>query len=164
MTSAIIQPDAETPGIRVRPLLLMASALLLGFIMDHVLALPVLIPRDESLLHKAIPAALLVLGAVVSGAGIRNFMRAGTPVPGNRATHQLVTTGIHAWSRNPIYVGMLLLYLGVGVAVRSTWILAFTPLIIGILRYAVVRQEEAYLEGRFGDAYLDYKARVRRWL
>ena len=97
-------------------------------------------------------------------AGIRNFSRAATPVPRNQPTRALVTTGIHGWSRNPIYVGMFLIYGGIGMAVRSPWILILTlPLAITI-RYGVVAREEAYLERRFGDAYRDYKARVRRWL
>jgi protein-S-isoprenylcysteine O-methyltransferase Ste14 len=76
----------------------------------------------------------------------------------------LVTTGIHGWSRNPIYLGMFLIYGGIGVAAQSPWILILMlPLAITV-RYGVVAREEAYLERRFGDAYLNYKRRVRRWL
>jgi protein-S-isoprenylcysteine O-methyltransferase Ste14 len=90
--------------------------------------------------------------------------RAGTPVPTNEPTRALATTGMHGWSRNPIYVGMFLIYGGIAVAARSPWALIFTlPLAITI-RYGVVAREEAYLERRFGDAYRDYKSRVRRWL
>jgi protein-S-isoprenylcysteine O-methyltransferase Ste14 len=75
-----------------------------------------------------------------------------------------VTTGIHGWTRNPIYLGMFLVYGGIGLAAQSPWILILTlPLAITIC-FGVVAREEAYLERRFGDAYLDYKARVRRWL
>jgi len=85
-------------------------------------------------------------------------------VQGTRPSSTLVTGGIHGWSRNPIYVGMFLLYAGIGLVVRSPWILILTlPLAITI-RYGVVAREEAYLERRFGDAYRDYKTRVRRWL
>ena len=76
----------------------------------------------------------------------------------------LVTTGIQGWTRNLIYLGMFLVYGGVGIAATSPWILVLTlPLAITI-RYGVVAREEAYLERRFNDAYRDYKARVRRWL
>jgi protein-S-isoprenylcysteine O-methyltransferase Ste14 len=75
-----------------------------------------------------------------------------------------VTTGIHGWTRNPIYLGMFLVYGGIGIVVPSPSILILTlPLAIAI-RYGVVAREEAYLERRFGDAYRDYKARVRRWV
>ncbi len=73
-------------------------------------------------------------------------------------------TGIHGWTRNPIYLGMFLIYGGIGLAAQSPWVLMITlPLAITI-RYGVVAREEAYLERRFGDVYRDYKARVRRWL
>jgi protein-S-isoprenylcysteine O-methyltransferase Ste14 len=85
-------------------------------------------------------------------------------VPTNQPTSALVSTGVHGWSRNPIYVGLFLIYVGVGLAVRSVWALILTlPLAITI-RYGVVAREEAYLERRFGDVYRDYKRRVRRWL
>jgi protein-S-isoprenylcysteine O-methyltransferase Ste14 len=116
------------------------------------------------LVHWTIAGVLIVAGLALMAAGIRDFSRGGTPVPTNQPTRALVTTGIHRWSRNPIYVGMFLVYGGIGVAARSPWIVILTlPLAITI-RYGVVAREEAYLERRFGDAYRSYKARVRRWL
>lgn len=96
--------------------------------------------------------------------GIRNFSRAETPVQGTRPTRALVTTGIHGWSRNPIYLGMFLVYGGIGMAVNSPWILILALPLAILIRYGVVGREEAYLERRFGDPYRDYKRRVRRWL
>ena len=111
-----------------------------------------------------IAGASILVGLAIAAAGIRNFSRAATPVPTNQPTRALVTTGIHGWTRNPIYLGMFLLYGGIGVAARSPWTLIFTlPLAITI-RYGVVAREEAYLERRFGGVYRDYKARVRRWV
>ena len=75
-----------------------------------------------------------------------------------------MTTGIHGWSRNPIYVGMYLIYGGICVAALSPWMLILALPLAVILWHGVVAREEAYLERRFGDAYRDYKARVRRWL
>ena len=107
---------------------------------------------------------LIAVGIAIMAAGIRNLSHAATPVPSNRPVRALVTTGIHGWSRNPIYVGMFLLYAGIGLAARSLWgLILALPLVI-ILRYGVVAREETYLERRFGDTYRDYKARVRRWL
>ena len=85
-------------------------------------------------------------------------------MPTNVPTRALVTTGIHGWTRNPIYVGFFLVYLGIGIAARSPWILILTPPLAVTIRYGVVAREEVYLERRFGDAYGDYKMRVRRWL
>ena len=111
-----------------------------------------------------VAGCLVLIGLALAASGIRNFARSATPVPTNEPTRALVTTGIHGWSRNPIYLGLFLLYAGIGIAAQSPWALMLTlPLAITI-RYGVVAREEAYLERRFGDAYRDYKARVRRWL
>lgn len=158
--------DAGTPGVVVRPPLLFFGALLLGFVLDHLLPLPFPVGRP-GLLHwisAYVSGGLILIGIAVFAAGIRNFSRAATPVQGTKPTRALVTTGIHSWSRNPIYLGMFLIYIGIGLVTRSSWILILVPPIAVTIRYGVVAREEAYLERRFGDAYRDYKARARRWL
>ena len=155
--------DTGTAGVIARPPLLFLAALLLGFVSDYLLPLPFPIPVTDPVFW-IIAGSLILIGFAFAAAGIRNFSRTATPVPTNKPTRALVTTGIHGWIRNPIYLGMFLVYGGIGVAARSPWILILMlPLAITI-RYGVVAREEAYLERRFGDAYRDYKARVRRWL
>jgi protein-S-isoprenylcysteine O-methyltransferase Ste14 len=155
--------DTGTAGVIARPPLLFLAALLIGFVSDRLLRLPFPVPGID-LVHWIIGGSLILIGLALAAAGIRNFSRAGTPVRSIKPTRALVTTGIHGWTRNPIYLGMFLLYGGIGVAAQSPWTLILTlPLAITI-RYGVVAREEAYLERRFGDAYRDYKARVRRWL
>jgi protein-S-isoprenylcysteine O-methyltransferase Ste14 len=155
--------DTGTPGLITRPPLLFLGALLIGFVSDRLLPLSFSIPGID-LVHWIIGCSLILIGLALAAAGIRNFSRAGTPVQSIKPTRALVTTGIHGWTRNPIYIGMFLLYVGIGTAAQSPWTLILTlPLAITI-RYGVVSREEAYLERRFDDAYRDYKARVRRWL
>jgi protein-S-isoprenylcysteine O-methyltransferase Ste14 len=158
--------DTATPGVIARPPFLFLATLLLGFILDHLLPWPFPVGRNGPLhwFSAYIAGGLILIGIAVLVAGIRNFSRAGTPVRSIRPTSALVTTGIHGWSRNPIYLGMFLIYGGIGLAVRSPWILILAPPLAATIRYGVVAREEAYLERRFGDAYRDYKARVRRWL
>jgi protein-S-isoprenylcysteine O-methyltransferase Ste14 len=155
--------DTRTAGVIARPPFLFLAALLLGLASDHLLPLPFAVP-EAGLLRWVIAGSLILIGLALAAAGIRNFSRAATPVPTYQPVRALVTTGIHGWTRNPIYLGMFLVYGGIGVAARSPWTLILTlPLAITI-RYGVVAREEAYLERRFGDAFRDYKARVRRWL
>jgi protein-S-isoprenylcysteine O-methyltransferase Ste14 len=155
--------DAAVAGVIARPPFLYLTCLLLGLALDRVLPLPVALP-EAVLIQWPAGGGLILIGVAIVAAGIRNFSHAATPVPSNQPVRALVTTGIHGWSRNPIYVGMFLLYAGIGLAARSPWVLILAlPLAIA-LRYGVVAREEAYLEQRFGDTYRDYKARVRRWL
>jgi protein-S-isoprenylcysteine O-methyltransferase Ste14 len=140
--------DTAVARVIARPPFLYLTCLLLGLALDHALPLPLALP-EAALIRWTAGGGLILIGVAIVAAGARNFSRAATPVPSNQPVRALVTSGIHGWSRNPIYVGMFLLYAGIGLIV---------------LRYGVVAREEAYLERRFGDAYRDYKARVRRWL
>jgi protein-S-isoprenylcysteine O-methyltransferase Ste14 len=155
--------DASTAGVIIRPPFLYLACLILGLVLDHLLPLPLTLP-ETALVRGTAGGGLIVLGVVIFAAGIRDFSRAATPVPSTQPVRALVTTGVHGWSRNPIYVGMFVFYAGIGLGAHSPWILVLT-LPLGItMRYSVVGREEAYLERRFGDAYRNYKARVRRWL
>ncbi len=152
-----------TAGVIARPPLIFLAGLLLGLALDYLLPLRFdLLPTG--LARWIIAAVLIIAGLAPFAAGIRNFLRAGTPVPTNEPTRALVTTGIHAWTRNPIYVGFFLIYLGIAVAARSPWILILIIPVALVMRYGVVAREEAYLERLFGEPYRAYKARVRRWL
>jgi len=155
-----------TASVIARPIRLFPAALLLGFILDRLLPLPFAIPRVGlvHLISAVIAAALILLGMALFAAGVRNFSRAATPLPTNQPARVLVTTGIYGWTRNPIYLGFFLMYVGIGIAVHSAWILALTLPIAVAIRYGVVAREEAYLERCFGDDYRGYKARVRRWV
>ena len=155
--------DGGTAGVIVRPPLLFGVALLLGLVLDRLWPVPLAVPRGD-LIYGIVAGSLILGGLALAAAGIRNFSRAGTPVPTNQPTRGLVTTGIHGWSRNPIYVGMFLVYGGLGVAARSPSTLILTLPLALTIRYGVVAREEAYLERRFGDAYRRYQAGVRRWL
>jgi protein-S-isoprenylcysteine O-methyltransferase Ste14 len=155
--------DTGTTGVIARPPLFFLAALLIGFVLDRLLRWPFPVPGIE-VVHWIIGGSLILIGLALAGAGIGNFSRAGTPVRSIKPTRALVTTGIHGWTRNPIYLGMFLVYGGLGIGAQSPWILILTlPLAITI-RYGVVAREEAYLERRFGDVYRDYKGRVRRWV
>ena len=155
--------DTGVAGVIARPPVLFLAALVLGVVFDRLLPLSFALPGGNTV-HGVFAGCSIVIGFGLAAAGISDFSRAGTPVPTNEPTRALVTTGMHGWSRNPIYVGMFLIYGGIAVAARSPWALIFAAPLALTIRYGVVAREEAYLERRFGDAYRDYKARVRRWL
>jgi protein-S-isoprenylcysteine O-methyltransferase Ste14 len=76
----------------------------------------------------------------------------------------VIETGPFAWSRNPLYVGLLVASLGIALLAGSTYALLALPLEWGLLRWGAVLPEERYLSGKFGSSYDGYRARVRRWL
>jgi protein-S-isoprenylcysteine O-methyltransferase Ste14 len=161
-----VQPqasDTATAGVIARPPLLFLAGLVLGVVLDRLLSLPFTMPLSGAA-GWTVAGSCILIGLALAAAGIRNFSRAATPVPTNEPTRALVTTGIHGWSRNPIYVGLFLVYGGIAIAASSPWALILAVPLAMTIRYGVVAREEAYLERLFGDAYRNYKARVRRWL
>jgi protein-S-isoprenylcysteine O-methyltransferase Ste14 len=161
-----MENDAEAPavpGVVARPILFVPGAALAGLVLDWLLPLQVRVP-GAGFWAWLLGGSLLAAGLAFFVAGMRGFARAETPLPTNRPARVLVTSGVHGLTRNPIYLGLMLLYLGLGVAARSPWMLLGVIPLLATLRYGVVAREEAYLERRFGDTYRDYHARVRRWL
>lgn len=155
--------DMVTAGVIARPPLLFLATLLLGLASERLLPWPFAVPGTD-LVRWMTGGSTILVGLALGAAGIRKFSQAATPVPTNKPTRALVTTGIHGWTRNPIYLGMFLIYGGIGIAARSAWTLVLMlPLAITI-RYGVVAREERYLETKFGATYRAYKASVRRWL
>jgi protein-S-isoprenylcysteine O-methyltransferase Ste14 len=109
-------------------------------------------------------AALALGGFVMIGLGARRFLAAGTNIPPNLPTTTLVVDGIYGRTRNPLYLGSTLVYLGLSVAAGSLWAFVLLVPLLWVINMGVVAREERYLERKFGDAYRAYKARVRRWV
>lgn len=153
----------DTAGVMIRPPVLFGGALLLGVVLET------LWPVGQGLLAAgwvqiATGTALVVFGAAIAASAIGRFQRAGTNIPTTMPTLALVTTGAYARSRNPIYIGLILFYTGLAVALNAWWSMILLPAALGVLRYGVIAREEAYLAAKFPDRYADYCARVRRWL
>jgi protein-S-isoprenylcysteine O-methyltransferase Ste14 len=108
--------------------------------------------------------ALVVAGSLFARSFFRAFSRAGTPVSPYQGTTALVTSGPYRLSRNPGYLGMALAYSGVALLFGALWpFVSLVPTLLLIDR-GVIRREERYLERRFGDQYVRYRASTRRWL
>ncbi|HKK53351.1 MAG TPA: isoprenylcysteine carboxylmethyltransferase family protein [Myxococcota bacterium] len=105
---------------------------------------------------------LLGIGAMIAAIGL--FRRTGQDPKPWESTPEIVSTGIYRFTRNPMYLGMGLLQAGIGVVLANLWIVLFVPISWLVIFWIAIRHEEAYLESKFGETYLRYKQRVRRWL
>ena len=106
----------------------------------------------------------LTLGLLLFIWTLWTLYRHHTTVNPYAAASELCTDGPFRFSRNPIYLGDWFILIGVALLLNTLWPLVFAPLIWVMLRFGVIRHEEAHLEAKFGDAYRIYKKRVRRWL
>ncbi|HKW49984.1 MAG TPA: isoprenylcysteine carboxylmethyltransferase family protein [Gemmatimonadaceae bacterium] len=109
-------------------------------------------------------AALFLIGAVIAGWGLLTFGRAHTTTVPGRASSALVTWGPYRFTRNPMYVGLTLAYLGEAGLLGQAWPLAFLPLVVGYVNWIVIPVEEQKLNEVFGTDYDTYRRRVRRWV
>lgn len=156
------ETKADTAGVIAPPPLLLLIALVLGGALDLAWPLAVLdVPPRIAL--AALGGALIVFALFVSLAGSRRFERAGTPVQPWRPSTTLVTDGIFAHVRNPMYLGFLTLTAGLALVFAGEWLLMAALALWLVLHTGVVRREERYLTARFGDAYRDYMRRVPRY-
>jgi protein-S-isoprenylcysteine O-methyltransferase Ste14 len=147
----------------IKPPLLFAGALVLGCLLSWLVPLG---PGLGGANMKALAAggAIAVLGLGLGLLSIREFKRADTSViPGEPST-TLIEAGPYKYTRNPIYIGMVILYVGLAIVLTSAWMLLLLIPVLLILQRGVVEREEAYLKAKFGDAYRAFQARVPRWL
>ena len=108
--------------------------------------------------------AVFVAALALAVWAITTMTRAGSNVPTNRPTTTIVDAGPYGFTRNPIYVGMMVGLVGLAIAFDSLWVLVMLAPFWLVIRYGIVAREEDYLGRKFGDAYWGYCARVRRWL
>ena len=156
-----MRQDLDTSNAAVRPPFAWLLALASGIAADRLYRLPFVpasVPRAWA--GVAIFAIAFALGiwAIVT------IRQAGTQVETWKPTTAIVASGPYRFTRNPIYLGMMLALVGLAVILDSLWLLAMLVPFYLVIRYGVVAREEAYLERKFGDVYLGYKSRVRRWL
>lgn len=114
--------------------------------------------------ERMLGGGLIAVGLSLFTWTLWTFWRHHTTVNPYRAASCLCVDGPFRFSRNPIYLGDWLIYAGVTLWLGTFWPLAFAPLVWVIIRFGVIRHEENHLEANFGEAYLDFKRRVRRWL
>jgi protein-S-isoprenylcysteine O-methyltransferase Ste14 len=152
----------DTAGVIARPPFLYGGFLLAGLVLEFQWPLEAFsaLPRERSVI---LGAALCVAGGAVLVAAFRRFKAVGTNIPTWQPTTALATDGIYRLSRNPIYLGLTLVYAGLAVALASFWPLLLLVPLLAVMRYGVIAREEAYLERLFGDDYRAYRQRVRRW-
>jgi protein-S-isoprenylcysteine O-methyltransferase Ste14 len=147
-------------GIVVPPPLIYVAFFLIGMGLQRyvrVARLPVAIGR--------VLGAVLVLSCLVlSTWSIRRFWASGTSIVPIRPTTALVTEGPYRLTRNPMYLGLLLLYIGVACWFGLVWPLLLAPVVVWVMGVSVIGREERYLTCKFGEEYRRYQAHVRRWL
>ena len=155
--------DTDAPGMIAPPPLVFAVPIALGALLQWLV--PIRRPTAELLRVGTIVGIALIFVALVLGVSANwVFRRAGTSILPTRPSTAFVSRGPFRFTRNPMYLGFTLLDVGIALLAWVPWILILLPGAVLTVRYGVIAREERYLARRFGDAYRDYTARVRRWI
>lgn len=150
----------DTAEIKVIPPVIFSAYLAGGVVLAWIWGLPAL-PR---VLAHGLGICLLIAAAAVVVSGFMAMKRQGTSAHPRTPTQALVTDGPYRYSRNPLYVSLVALYLALALLINSLWMALLTFALFRTLESKVIEPEERYLEAKFGDLYREYKAKVRRWL
>src|SRR5213083_1813557 len=155
-----LSPEEERPGVPIAPPLLFILPIVASLVMEW------LVPTTftQGVFRWNLGAIFFVAGLALNIVGFVTQKRAGTdPIPFHPST-RIVTHGPYRFSRNPMYIGLALCTLGLAFLVDCAWMLLAVPIALVLIDRLVVTREERYLERKFGEEYLSYKRRVRRWI
>ena len=148
------------PNVKIIPPLVYLAGVVIGIVIS------IWIPTKiaPSSLAWTLGGILLICGAILTGSAILKFKDVGTTVRPDRAASTLVVVGPYRITRNPMYLGLALVYVGIAPADQSVWALILLPVVLTIIQRRAIEPEEVFLERRFGADYIRYKENVRRWI
>jgi len=151
----------DTANVIVRPPIAWAVAMLAGLVLTWLLPLPFV---PAAVPTRWLGAIVFLLALALFAWAIATITRAGSNVPTSQPTTTIVDGGPFRFTRNPIYFAMVLGLVGLAIAFNSLWLLLTLVPFALVIQHGVIAREEAYLDRKFGDAYRNYRARVRRWV
>ena len=153
---------ASRARIIAPPLLLFVVCVAFGLLAHRSRPVPLL--PDLPVLRLVVAFVLLKLSGLLAFSAFRSFKQHRTTVNPYGTPATLLTSGPFRYSRNPLYVSLLLLVLGLAAVSNTAWLVAAATIFFLLLHYGVVKPEETFLRSQFGAAYEQYCAQVRRWV
>ena len=150
-------PDRS--GVQIPPPLIFIGAFIASRFLQSRMPFPLLPNKGRTRLGLV----LIGVASTIATFAARTLRRAGTDISPMRPT-TLVVEGPYRFTRNPLYLAMTLFYAGLTVLANTFWGALLLPVVLVLVNRGVIEREERYLERKFGEQYMQYKERVRRWL
>ena len=152
--------NSDAPNVKIVPPLVYLAGLAVGFLAN--VWMPIKFIPDP--LAWALGGFLIACGAILAGSALLRFKGVRTTVRPDRPASTLVIAGPYTITRNPMYLGLALVYLGIAIVGQSVWALILLPIILTVIQRWAIEPEEAFLKRRFGPDYITYMTKVRRWM
>lgn len=150
----------NNPTARIQPAIVVFIFVILAMLLGRTTAI---LPSAPPFLQWA-GLALSALGLGLGMLALQEFKRMQTFAKSKSVAMNLVTTGIYGYTRNPVNLGFLLILIGLPLSGGSYWGLVLMPMFIVAMNSLVIKPEETFLENKFKDEFIKYKAKVRRWI
>ena len=152
----------DHPGVYFPPPMFYGMTFVLSIFVQKKIAL------DSAFFHtpfaKASGVVLLISAAFFLFSSLAQFLRSRNTIVTIKPANSLQIAGIYRITRNPMYLGLAIVYLGLAFLIGNWWHLILFPVLVLVVQEYVIKREERYLARAFGQQYLDYKSSVRRWL
>ncbi len=152
----------DRPAIIAPPPLLTVVCFAAGFIAAHFKPIPIF--HGAPWVRITLSVALVLLVAFIIFSGRQELVKHHEHPNPYRPTETIVDSGIYRFTRNPLYIGMLLFVLAVGIGANEAWLFVSLVALFLLLHFGVVKAEEKYLSEKFGSRYEQYRSSVRRWI
>ena len=152
----------DHPGVYLPPPLIYAAIFLISVFLQKRL------PLDHAFFNTTVARLtgyfLVALNFLLALPALTKFFLSKNTLVTVKPARSLQTNGIYSMTRNPMYLGLVVLYTGLAFLVGNWWTILLIPLLLLIVQGYIIRREEKYLSRTFGNAYMEYKKRVRRWI
>jgi protein-S-isoprenylcysteine O-methyltransferase Ste14 len=158
--TATLARATDSPAVVIHPPLLFGVGLAAGLVVHWIR--PVSFPHP--VIARVAGLVIFVLSLQLARSAEAAMRRAGTNIRPDQPTLAIVTDGPFRFSRNPLYLATVGLYLGIALLVNTLWPLLLLAPVLVVLQWGVIGPEERYLQEKFGESYREYRARVRRWV
>lgn len=152
--------EQDNAGVVAPPPLIYLGPLVFGLLLNRSFPITFL-PRAIS---RSLGWPLLSGGVLLMGWFVWTLEHAGTPHSPYEPVSHIVTGGPFHYTRNPGYLSMTMIYTGIASLANALWAILLLPAALLVIQHGVIEREERYLERKFGDEYLRYKAQVKRWI
>lgn len=154
----------DNPNVVIFPPLLLLIGFGFAILLEWLMQITFLAPVFQSKFQTGFSAILALIGLSIALLGVLELRKHGTHVEPNKPALFLVHSGVYKLTRNPIYLGMVVFFLGVSIFWNLEWGVVLTLPVALALHFGVIKREEAYLESKFGAAYMLFRKNTRRWL
>jgi len=152
--------NMDHANVMVAPPLVFLGYLIGAILMNWVIPLP----EPWTFTLRIVGGILVIAGFFLGGSAVSQMRKAHTSPDPHQPVNALVTGGPYRFSRNPIYLGFFLIYIGFTLLAGTLWGFIASPFLYWTVTHAVIHAEEIYLEDKFKDQYADYRSRVRQWI